>query len=72
VLPPDVRLERLSLAYGRELAVEMAVVARDPRAFDRLLERLDAAPRLRDVRPGPENREGEVRTVVRATWVSHP
>jgi hypothetical protein len=71
VLPPDVRLERLGLAYGRELSVEMAVVARDPRAFDRLLERLDATPRLRDVRPGPENREGEVRTVVRATWVSH-
>jgi hypothetical protein len=72
VLPPDVRLERLGLAYGRELAVEMAVVARDPRAFDRLLERLDASPHLRDVRPGPENRAGEVRTVVRATWSAHP
>jgi hypothetical protein len=72
VLPPDVRLERLGLAYGRELSVEMAVVARDPRAFDRLLDRLDAARRLRDVRPGPENREGEVRTTVRATWVSPP
>jgi hypothetical protein len=72
VLPPDVRLERLGLAYGRELAVEMAVVARDPRAFDRLLERLDRAPHLRDVRPGPENRAGEVRTVVRATWSAHP
>ncbi len=68
VLPPDVRLERIGLAYGRELAVEMSVVARDPRAFDRLLESLDSFPRLRDVRPGAENREGEVRTTVRATW----
>lgn len=72
VFPPDVRLERIDLAYGRELAVEMGVVARNPRGFDRLLERLDSFPRLRDVRPGPENREGEVRTTVRATWTSGP
>jgi hypothetical protein len=71
-LPPDARVERISLAYGRELALEMGVVARDPRAFDRLLERLDSSPRLRDVRPGPENREGEVRTTVRAVWTAHP
>jgi hypothetical protein len=72
ILPPDVRLERMSLTYGRELALEMAVRARDPRAFDRLLERLDSSPLLRDVRPGAENREGEVRTTVRATWVARP
>jgi hypothetical protein len=72
MLPPDVRLERIGLAYGRELALEIAVVARGPHAFDRLLERLDATPRLRDVRPGPETREGEVRTTVRATWGSKP
>jgi hypothetical protein len=72
VLPPDVRLERIGLEYGRELALEMNVVARDSRAFDRLLERLDSFPRLRDVRPGPENREGEVRTTVRAAWIPRP
>ncbi len=72
VLPSDVRLERIGLEYGRELAVEMNVVARDPRAFDRLLERLDSFPRLRDVRPGPENRAGEVRTTVRAVWRPRP
>jgi hypothetical protein len=72
VLPPDVRLERISLGYGRELAVELNVVARHPRAFDLLLERLDSFPRLREVHPGPENREGEVRTTVRALWRSRP
>lgn len=72
VLPSDVRLERITLTYGHELALEMGVVARDPRAFDRLLERLDSFPLLRDVRPGAENREGEVRTTVRATWVPRP
>lgn len=71
-LPPEVRLESINLVYGRELALEMNVVARDPRAFDRLLERLDSFPRLRDVRPGPENREGEVRTTVRAVWTPRP
>jgi hypothetical protein len=71
-LPPDVRLERITLAYGRALALEMGVVARDPRAFDRLLERLDSSPRLRDVRPGAESREGEVRTTVRAVWTPRP
>jgi len=72
VLPPDVRLESITLTYGRELTLELSVVARDPRAFDRLLERLDSFPRLRDVRPGAENREGQVRTTVRATWVPRP
>ena len=72
VLPPDVRLDRITLTYGRELALEMGVVARDPRAFDRLLERLDSFPLLRDVRPGAENRAGEVRTIVRAAWSAHP
>ncbi len=72
VLPPDVRLDRMTLTYGRELALDMGIVARDPRAFDRLLERLHSFPLLRDVRPGAENREGEVRTTVRATWNSRP
>ena len=71
-LPSDVRLERIALQYGRDLRVEMNVVARDPRAFDRLLERLDSFPRLSDVRPGPENRAGEVRTTVRAVWKPRP
>jgi len=69
-LPPDVRLEGISLTYGRELALEMRVVAKNPAAFDRLLEKLQSLPRLREVVPGPESREGEVRTTVRAVWVA--
>jgi hypothetical protein len=68
-IPPGVRLERLLIDYAREGAVEMEVVARDAASWDGLLARLEGASALRDVQPGPEAREGEVRTVVRARWV---
>jgi hypothetical protein len=69
VLPGDVRLERLSIDYARGGAVEMQVVARNAAAWDRLLERLERAPVFREVEPGPEARDGEVRSLVRARWV---
>ena len=72
VLPPDVRLDGLSLTYGRRLEVEMRVVARSPRAYDRLLERLQASPRLKDLVLGAENREGEVQTTVHASFEPRP
>jgi Tfp pilus assembly protein PilN len=72
VLPPDVRLDGLSLTYGRRLEVEMRVVARSPRAYDRLLERLQASPRLKDLVLGAENREGEVQTTVHASFEPGP
>jgi len=68
LLPPDVRLAGLSLGYGRTLEIEMRVVARSPRAYDRLLERLESSPRLRDLSLGAESRDGEVETTVRATF----
>ena len=72
VLPPDVRLDGLSLTYGRRLEVEMRVVARSPRAYDQLLERLQASARLRDLVLGAENREGEVKTTVHASFEPGP
>ena len=69
VLPGDVRLERLSIDYVRGGAIELSVVARDAAAWDRLLERIDRAPQFREVEPGPEVRENEVRSFVRARWV---
>ena len=69
VLPGDVRLERLSIDYARGGALEMHVVARDAAAWDRLLARLERAPEFREVEPGPETRDAEVRSVVRARWV---
>jgi len=68
-IPAGVRLERLLIDYARDGAVEMDVVARDAASWDRLLARLEGAPWLREVQPGPEAREGEVRTLVRARWV---
>jgi hypothetical protein len=68
VLPADVRLEVLSIDYAGGGSLEMRVVARDPAAWDSLLARLQRHPRLRDVEPGPEAREGEVRSLVRARW----
>jgi hypothetical protein len=68
VLPPDARLERLAIDYARGTAIEMQVVTRGAPAWDRLLERLERSPQLREVVPGPESREGAVRSVVRARW----
>jgi hypothetical protein len=69
VLPAGVRLERLSIDYTRRGALEFDVVARDARAWDLLLERLERTPRFGEVAPGPEAREAEVRSLVRARWV---
>jgi Tfp pilus assembly protein PilN len=68
-IPGDVRLERLSIDYAHDGAVEMHVVARDAASWDRLIARLEEAPWLREVQPGPEARESEVRSVVRGRWV---
>jgi hypothetical protein len=67
-LPGDARLERLSIDYERGGALEMEVVARDAASWDRLLDRLGRASWLRDLEPGPEAREAEVRSLVRARW----
>ncbi len=72
VLPGDVRLERLAIDYRRGGTLELQVVARDAAAWDRLLQQLEAAPRIREVEPGPEARAAEVRSLVRARWASAP
>ena len=72
VLPGDARLERLSIDYARGGAVELQVVARDASAWDRLLARLEKAPQFREVEPGPEVRDAEVRSLVRVRWVGGP
>jgi Tfp pilus assembly protein PilN len=68
VLPGDARLERLSIDYARGGVLEMNVVARDAASWDRLLDRLERASWLREVQPGPEDREAEVRSLIRARW----
>jgi hypothetical protein len=68
VLPPDVRLERLTIDYAHGALLEMGVEARNAAGWDRLLERLERSAAFAEVAPGPESREAEVRTVVRARW----
>jgi Tfp pilus assembly protein PilN len=70
VLPPDVRLDGLALDYGGALQLQLQVVARDAAAYDRFLSQLEASPRFGSVSPGEENRDGEVRAVVRASFGS--
>ena len=70
VLPPDVRLDGLGLDYGGALQLRLQVVARDAAAYDLFLSRLEASPQFGSVRPGEENRDGEVRAVVSASWGS--
>jgi Tfp pilus assembly protein PilN len=70
VLPADVRLDGLSLDYGGALHLQLQVVARDAAAYDLFLSRLEASPLFASVRLGEENREGEVRAVVKATFGS--
>jgi hypothetical protein len=67
VLPRDTRLEGLTIDYEHGV-LELRVVAREAAAWDLLLDRLEREPRLRDVEPGPEARDAEVRSVVRARW----
>jgi len=67
-LPRDVRLARLSIDYSQGGALEMHVVARNTAGWDLLLETLERARQFREVEPGPETREAEVRSVIRARW----
>ena len=69
VLPGDARLEGLRIDYEHGGALEMTVVARHAAAWDVLLDRLEREPRFREVEPGPEIRDAEVRSLVRARWV---
>jgi hypothetical protein len=71
-LPDDARLERLSIDYGETLSLELQVVARDASAWDRTLERLMETGHLEEVIPGPERRDGEIRTSVSARWAEGP
>ena len=68
LLPPEVRLEELSLKYGARLEIAMIVAARRAADYDLFLERLAASPRFGDVVPGMENRGGEVRAELKAAY----
>jgi hypothetical protein len=68
VLPDDVRVDRLSIAYGEVVSLDLRLVSRDAAAWDLALERLVDARTFDKVTPGPERRDGEIRTSVTADW----
>jgi hypothetical protein len=68
LLPPDVRLDSVSLSYGEDLALDVQVAARVSSAYDVFLQRLEDSPRFRDVLPGDESRDAGVRASIRATY----
>lgn len=68
LMPGDVRLEGLKLVYGTRIQVEMRVSARTAASYDEFMDRLERSPSFAEVLPGDENRDGELRAVVRAAW----
>jgi hypothetical protein len=68
VLPADARLTRLAIDYEGQVTTEMLVDSRRASAWDRLLERMERSPDFAEVAPGPEERDAEMRTTLRARW----
>jgi hypothetical protein len=68
LVPPDVRLGAVGFNYGGSLTLDITVVARRASDYDLFLERLASSPRFTAVTPGEEDREGELRANVRATY----
>lgn len=66
LLPPDVRLDGVTMAYADRLALDLHVVARSPEAYEAFVRNLVASPRFAEVTPREEVRAGDVRSVVRA------
>lgn len=72
LLPPEVRVDAVSLSYGARLELDAQLVARRPEAYDLFLERLAESSSFADVVPGPEVREGEMRSSVRMSYARLP
>jgi hypothetical protein len=68
ILPGDARLSHLTIDYQRGIAVEMRVDARRAAAWDRLLAQMERSSDFVEVESGPEDREGEIETTLRARW----
>lgn len=68
LLPADVRLEGLDLRYGETLSLDLRVVARTARAYDRFLAALESSGRFDRLVPGSELRQGEVHSSLSAVY----
>ena len=68
LLPEQVRLRAVNFGYGDVVAVDLEVEARTAAAWDEFLDRLSRSPHFASLRPGAEQRDGEIRAGVRMTW----
>lgn len=68
LLPAEVRVDQVSLAYDQRLTVELRVRARDAASYDVFLERLAASPRFTAIVPGEESRGSELAASVRLAY----
>jgi hypothetical protein len=68
LLPQDVKLVELVLAYGGRVQVDALVEARSPLGYDRFLERLSSSASFEEVLPGAEVRQGRLRVSVRMRY----
>jgi Tfp pilus assembly protein PilN len=68
LLPPDVRLQSLTMDYGEGLDLSLQVAARRASSYDLFLQRLQQSPSFLNVRPGEEVRDRGVRARVRAAY----
>jgi len=60
LMPPDVKLDSLSLTYGEGIGLTMRVSARSGGAYEAFLQRLEGSPSFDEVVPGEEARDGGV------------
>ena len=68
LLPPDVRLESMSLSYADALDVDLGVRARRAEAYDLFVSRLQESKRFSSVQPGLEDRGVDVRSSLRVRY----
>jgi Tfp pilus assembly protein PilN len=60
LMPPDVKLDSLSLAYGEGIGLTMRVSAKSGGAYEAFLQRLEGSSAFDEVVPGEETRDGGV------------
>jgi type IV pilus assembly PilN-like protein len=60
LMPPDLKLDSLSLSYGEGIGMSMHVSAKNAGAYEAFLQRLEASPLFEEVVPGEEARDGGV------------
>ncbi len=72
LLPPDVKLDSLALAYGEGIGMTMLVSAKSGGAYETFLSRLESSPLFEEVIPGEEVRDGGVTASIQMRYRGGP